>query len=541
MYKPTTVPQPSVALPPEKEDVVRAAAIREPQDAAGVHNYLMISGDLRVGDTSIEPELLKQSAANGKIVYVEPGLWIAAEDFPLYEGAFAGNNEAMMRIIRRCLRYRGAADAESIAERYALDPKNAQTLLDYLTDQNLVVPWENVYVHRDVFERASGMRRANIRAQIVTAPAHRYAAWLAQQTIISSDPQYDLQTALQRLNGCLFPRERWEDIILPARVLRYRPAMLDSFLQGGGFLWRLDEEGNLVFDIRDDSGAEAEYGEQDGLSVEEQLVLDLLRKRGAVFAAAMLPVVDREKLPDVLLSLMAKGLITNDSLKPVRLLKHRASEGKAKVRERLAVLDAGRWEALPDRREQEWEERLHQAMMRWGILCRETARIEEIPWPQALETLRLWEYTGTVRRGYFVRGLSGAQFIANETAPQMINQLATEREELLCLTACDPAQSYGSILSHEADMAFMCIPSTAVVLRGGRVALILERHGANMRFMDGQPLAAVNCFVTAFREGRIWSGRTRITVKNPDAKTADVLLAAGFSRTMLDYVLYRNP
>ena len=35
-----------------------------------------------------------------------------------------------------------------------------------------------------------------------------------------------------------------------------------------------------------------------------------------------------------------------------------------------------------------------------------------LTWREALEILRVWEYTGgRVRRGYFIEGMSGAQFI----------------------------------------------------------------------------------------------------------------------------------
>ncbi|MCL2549063.1 MAG: DEAD/DEAH box helicase, partial [Symbiobacteriaceae bacterium] len=541
LYQPTTTPQNASALPPVKEDLDKASFTQEPSDCEGVHNLLMISGDLRVGDLDLAPALLNQLAEEGRARYIEPGLWIATEEALTYEGAFSGNHEAMQRIVRRCLRYRGAADAEGIAERYALDPESAQIILDNLVELNLAVPWEDMYVHRDVYERASGMRRARMRAQIVTAPPHRYAAWLAQQTVVSPDPQNDLEKTITNLHGYWFPRERWEETILPARVLRYQPRMLDTFLQNGSYRWRLDNEKNLRFDPRLGSDIDAAYKEVLGLSKEEEIVLDSLRQRGALFASALLPLVDREYLPEVLLSLMQRGLISNDSLKPARILERRASEGKARVRERLTILEAGRWEALPELVEQDWEERLRKAMGRWGVLCRETAKEEEIPWGQALETLRLWEYTGQVRRGYFVRGLSGAQFIANETAPQMIAELATERENYICLAACDPAQAYGNILLHLQDASFISLPSTAIILRGGRIALILERHGANLRFFDAQPLAALQSFVSAFRDGRIWSGRTRIVVKKPDPQTSDVLLGAGFTRSMLDYILYRNP
>ena len=51
---------------------------------------------------------------------------------------------------------------------------------------------------------------------------------------------------------------------------------------------------------------------------------------------------------------------------------------------------------------------------RYLILCRETAAAYGMSWQDALSLLRVQEYTGQVRRGYFVEGLSGAQFIRKE-------------------------------------------------------------------------------------------------------------------------------
>ena len=123
----------------------------------------------------------------------------------------------------------------------------------------------------------------------------------------------------------------------------------------------------------------------------------------------------------------------------------------------------------------------------------------------------------------------------------MISQLATESEAYICLAANDPAQSYGSLLPHVQGISFLRIPSTAVVLCGGRPVLIAERQGAKLTFCDDKPLAALECLVTAFRQSRIWPKKIRISVKNPAQELAAILMGAGFSRSMQDFVLYRNP
>ena len=56
--------------------------------------------------------------------------------------------------------------------------------------------------------------------------------------------------------------------------------------------------------------------------------------------------------------------------------------------------------------------------------------------------LRVWEYTGQARRGYFVKGLSGAQFIRGNEYEAIVRQLArngqTIPKEIVWVNAADP-------------------------------------------------------------------------------------------------------
>src|SRR4029078_8371726 len=63
-----------------------------------------------------------------------------------------------------------------------------------------------------------------------------------------------------------------------------------------------------------------------------------------------------------------------------------------------------------------------------------------IAWRSIYRELRRLEFRGDVRRGYFVRGLSGAQF----ALPQWIALLRAEdpRDEAVVISATDPANAY---------------------------------------------------------------------------------------------------
>ncbi len=87
-------------------------------------------------------------------------------------------------------------------------------------------------------------------------------------------------------------------------------------------------------------------------------------------------------------------------------------------------------------------------LQRYGVVSREVALLD--PWMPAwrilYEVYSRMELAGEVRRGYFVEGLSGAQFALPE-ASQRLQDLAlpsTATAPALLLHSQDPANLYGS-------------------------------------------------------------------------------------------------
>ncbi len=71
---------------------------------------------------------------------------------------------------------------------------------------------------------------------------------------------------------------------------------------------------------------------------------------------------------------------------------------------------------------------------------------------------------GEIRRGYFVQGLSGAQF----ALPEVVEQLralrdTTEEAEPVVMNACDPANLDGPAREGSDALAFTRVPSTWLV------------------------------------------------------------------------------
>lgn len=154
--------------------------------------------------------------------------------------------------------------------------------------------------------------------------------------------------------------------------------------------------------------------------------------------------------------------------------------------------------------------------------------------------LRVWEYTGHARRGYFVKGLPGMQFVREEDYGRVRLQLDAEETAAIWLPAADPVQMWGGVLEHEPGRAFTRVPGTAVCLKNGRVIAVMEKNGQTLRMFEaGYAAEALAAFVRDHGNKRIFCDKDKITVKAYAPELAEPLRAVGFTRVMLDYVLYR--
>lgn len=279
------------------------------------------------------------------------------------------------------------------------------------------------------------------------------------------------------------------------------------------------------------------------LEGDEQKVAQALGLRGASFAQALSGLLDGQSPQDTLLALAEKGLARADSFLPVRrwldLQKSPQEAPKQRARARATGATGGRWELTRPLMQKSIEQAVVQAFERAILLCRETAH--GLPWTQALDVLRIYEYTGKVRRGYFIRGLSGAQFIRDDAYHQTVLALQSPGSDVVWLHAVDPAQCWGRCLVHTEGRTFTCIQSTAVALYEGMPVMVMEKNGQTLRVFDGAHVKdALSAFALYYQQGRIYHTKTRITVKEYPQEVEQALLAAGFVRQMLDYELIRR-
>lgn len=537
-----------------------------PQDEKQLHSLLMAEGDLAAGELDIPVEWLDSLAKEGRVLYLEQGLWIAAEQEEAYRAAGIGMDaaetgetggadgrqnmtEERLHIVRRMLRYRGAADAVQTAARYGWTKQTAAAILETLCRQGEAAKQDGRYYHGKLYSRARIRTLKNRREEIQTCPPENYAALMLSRTESGAPAEECLRSTLRQYAGMTFPAVYWEKIILPRRVRNYRESMLDSFLATGELFWHMEEKGGLQFDDQADIDWEADVGGKlEELTDKERIIYEAIVKRGACFMQSLNGLLSGESPYDTLLSLMEKGLVYADSYLPVRQWldqeKTKKSTARQRVNTRVKALNAGRWDIVRPVREKTIEEKLEACFDYSPVLCKETVTACGLSWQEALSVLRIWEYTGQARRGYFVKDLSGAQFIRGKDYESVVRRLRNPEKKMIWINAVDPAQCRGKILPHQEGRNFVCVPGTAVACIGGDPVAVMERQGKTLRILEADLSAealeqCLRLFAEDFKRGSFFGAVKRIVVKEyPDAAGA-ALERAGFMKEMQDYVLYR--
>ncbi|MDE6739360.1 MAG: DEAD/DEAH box helicase, partial [Lachnospiraceae bacterium] len=236
---------------------------RLPQDEKQLHSLLMTEGDLAAGELDIPVEWLESLAQEGRVLYLEQGLWIAAEQEKEYAVALgeeetAAGQEERLHIVRRMLRYRGGADVTQTATRYGWSEQVAKEILDQLCRQSDAVRQDGRYYHAKLYSRARVRTLKNRREEIQTCPGENYAALMLSRTESGAPAEECLRNTLRQYAGMIFPAAYWESIFLPRRVRNFRESMLDTFLAQGELFWHMEEKGGLRFDYQEDIDWEAD-------------------------------------------------------------------------------------------------------------------------------------------------------------------------------------------------------------------------------------------------------------------------------------------
>ncbi len=341
---------------------------------------------------------------------------------------------------------------------------------------------EPEWCHRRLLARIHRLTIGRLRREIEPVTTAQFMAFLGRWQHVA--PGTHLHGAdgvlhiIRQLQGYEISAAAWESEILPRRVARYDPELLDRLCLSGDVMWgrlsphpafvqaaadthsmhrvRPTRVAPLAIFLREDASwlaAGAEPAPGDSLSHAAREVLAALSTRGALFFAEIARATGRlaSEVEDALWELVAAGLVTADGFENLRALldpKRRRGEGRGRsARPRHA---AGRWALL---RHSEAvisaESFARQLLRRWGVVFRDLLARESLApaWRDLLVALRRMEATGEIRGGRFVAGFVGEQF----AMPEAIELLRAVRRQAdpelpVQLSAADPLNLAGVIL-----------------------------------------------------------------------------------------------
>ncbi len=360
-----------------------------------------------------------------------------------------------------------------------------------------------------------------------------------------------LQAVMQQLQGSEAPPAVWLQEILPARLADFEPHNLERLCAEGAWTWILagqePRRTRVRFAPRGAGRLWLAVDDNPALSAAAERVRAFLGAEGASFWADIVGGVGLApaEVQAALLELALAGLVSNDTWGALlKLLAGgaAASTGPAPVSALEADLAARRGERapIPGRRPErsalrraraQVEQRLRQDETgaawpgRWALTARagllgppldDETRAERLArhwlaregvvvrerlerttsgsWALIYPVLQRLELRGEVRRGYFVSGLSGLQY-ALPTAVELLREPADEA--LIVLNACDPANLWSGGGGDEG-LRTAQLPSTHLLLCGGRPLLAAEDHGARLRPAAGADEASLRRALTAY-------------------------------------------
>ena len=370
---------------------------------------------------------------------------------------------------------------------------------------------ETEWCERRLLARIHRLTVATLRKQIEPVTAAQFMNWLFRWQHVAPGTQvrgeHGTLEVIRQLQGFEIPASAWERFVLARRITDYDPAHLDQLCLTGAVGWgrlsphpaTLEEGGDdspgkehrrrviptrvapIAFFVREDADwlrpqhPGADDSASSFLSPVAQVVLELLKQRGALFFPDMVRATGRLKaeIETGLWELVAAGLVTADGFENLRALvtpKGTSGGGIGKVRRPRHA--PGRWSLLHTEgadRDRSVESCCWMLLRRYGVVFRDLlARETNLPrWRELQIGYRRLEDRGEVRGGRFVDGFLGEQFalpVAVESlrAHRKLPQIASG--ERVVIAAADPLNLVGIIVPGERIPA---ISGKSVAFRDG--------------------------------------------------------------------------
>ena len=395
-----------------------------------------------------------------------------------------------------------------------------------------------------------------------------------------------LMQVIDQLAGVVLPASTWETLVLPARLPNYSQAWLDELTVSGDVLWSGSGvlpggDGWVGLHLAETAALTLPEPGGDETTELQRSILAALAGGGAYFFRQLgqaVGSIDDAELNAALWQLVWSGLVTNDTLSPLRSYlggpsnarravprarsyRARASSARSssmaaragRVAQGGPPTGSGRWSLLPlaegdtTVRAKALAESL---LERHGVVTRGSVVSEGIRGGFALayRVLSGFEESGRARRGYFVEGLGAAQFATSATVDRLrsfsVDPEAPPARRAITLSATDPANPYGAALpwpkqdvpdderrGHRPGRK----AGALVVLVDGELVLFVERGGKSVLTFGAHDAALAAAAASLARVVRDHLGRLRVERIDGDFSVGTplglLLVEAGFSPT----------
>ncbi|MCH8190494.1 MAG: DEAD/DEAH box helicase, partial [Chloroflexi bacterium] len=519
--------------------LVKEQAWPDPENEDELHDALSLLGYMTEEEAGGWGGLLDALAGSRRatLLSAEAGtrLWVAAERLPQLQALFPGaslapaivapprdaarvweRGEALHELLRGRLEGLGPVTAVTLASSLALPVPEIESALAALEAEGFVFRGhfspgvdQEEWCERRLLARIHRHTLDRLRKEIEPATASEFLRFVAVWQ--HADPEARLQgtsgvaEVLDQLQGFQAPAGAWEAQVLPARIARYAPSLLDELCLSGQVVWgRLFSPANgdrkrsrptrsspvaLLFrqQLEQWLGAASEVNGSAHNGKLSSLAREIeahLQRRGACFlqdlarATRRLPAEVRNALGE----LVAAGLITGDGfaglrglIAPARRASSRRPRGRYGGRFEGAVpqVAMGRWSLLRDQEQASADPSdaaelwARQLLRRYGIIFHRLALRETglPPWRDILRALRRLEARGEIRGGRFVSGFSGEQY----ALPEAVVSLRAVRRKapdghLVGVSGADPLNLVGILTPGDRVPA---VAANRIVYRDG--------------------------------------------------------------------------
>ena len=506
------------ALDPDAIDEVAREAWPVVRDVDELHDALLTLiwvPEAMAGPWRADLERLREGGRAQQIEVQATRGWVATEKLQDLGAELAQTplpSSLMRVIVQGWMESIGPTSVAELSSQLALSAKEVEAAMLQLESEGQVLrgsfrtPNAPEWCDRRLLARIHRLTIGRLRKEIQPVPASDFMKFLFQWQHVAPGTllhgEEGLQEVLHQIGGYEAAASSWERFILPARIAKYDPELLDRLCLNGSAMWaRLsphprfasgEDEANrrrivptsvapISIFPREDADWLMRLASGDGPAIDRDTVLSpvaqdirrLLQERGASFFADIARETGhlQSQVEDALWELSAAGVVTADGFDNLRaLLDPRRRQGREKSKRPRH--GAGRWSLLISRRVDvnPAEHAARQFLRRYGVVFRDLLTRESLspPWRDLLIQYRRMEFQGEIRGGRFVDGFVGEQF----ALPEAVEALRAMRREgakrnddrEIRLSAADPLNLVGVILP---GARVPSSPSNYILFRNG--------------------------------------------------------------------------